>query len=293
MQLGLGTWKSKPGEVRAAVLHAIRLGYRHIDAAWVYKNQDEVGEGIKEAISSGLVTREELWVTTKLWNDFHGRDAVEAHLRDSLSQLQLDYVDLYLVHWPVTGVESETLTPALEETWAGMEAMLELGLTKTIGVSNYGIEKLEAMKGYAKVMPAVNQVELHPVWRNDPLLAKCAEMNIHVTAYSPLGSPDSAGMFKRASPSVMEHPEVIRIAAEVGRSAGQVLIRWGLQRGTSVIPKSVTPSRIEQNFDMFSWELSAEHMTVLSTIEPQQRMLVGDFWLKAGGPYRTLDELWA
>lgn len=279
--------------MRAAVLHAIRQGYRHIDAAWVYKNQDEVGEAIKEAISSGIVTREELWVTTKLWNDFHSKDAVEPHLRDSLRQLQLDYVDLYLVHWPVTGIEAEVVTPSLGETWAGMEEVLKLGLTKSIGVSNYGIEKLEAMKDYAKVMPVVNQVELHPVWRNDPLLTKCAEMNIHVTAYSPLGSPDSATMLSRTGPAVIDNPIIARVAEESGHSAGQVLIRWGLQRGTSVIPKSVTPSRIDENFDMFSWELSAEHMRALSSIEPQERMLGGAFWCKEGGPYRHIDELWA
>lgn len=275
------------------MLHAIRHGYRHIDAAWCYKNQDEVGAAIKEAIDSNIVTRADLWVTTKLWNNFHDREAVEPHLRDSLNQLKLDYVDLYLIHWPVSGNEGESLTPSLAETWAGMEDVLDKGLVKAIGVSNYGIEKLEAMKEYARVMPVVNQVELHPVWRNDPLLAKCAELNIHVTAYSPLGSPDSAEMLNRTCPVVLEHPLIARISEETGHTPGQVLIRWGLQRGTSVIPKSVTPSRIEQNFDMFTWELSAEHMQALSSLEPQERMLAGGFWCKENGPYRTVDQLWA
>lgn len=217
---------------------------------------------------------------------------MEDHLKDSLSQLRLDYVDLFLIHWPVTDIESDVLTPPIEETWVAMEALVSKGLAKTIGVSNFGIKKLESMKSYAKIFPAVNQVELHPVWRNDPLLAACAEMNIHVTAYSPLGSPDSASMLKRDGPAVLEHEVITSIATETGRSAGQVLIRWAIQRGTSVIPKSVNPSRIEENFDMFTWDLSPDQMHRLSSIEPQRRMLAGDFWVKPGGPYRSMDELW-
>jgi alcohol dehydrogenase (NADP+) len=293
-QLGLGTWKSKPGEVRAAVLHAIRHGYRHIDAAWCYRNQDEVGAGIREAIQEGIVTREELWVTTKLWNPFHAADAVEPHLRDSLQQLNLDYVDLYLIHWPVSDIESEVLTPSYEETWKAMEALVVKGLTKAIGVSNLGPQKLLAMKEYATIFPAVNQVELHPMWRNEPLLEVCAELGVHLTAYSPLGSPDSAEMLNRVNgPLLMENPLVVSIAEQTSRSPGQVLIKWGLQRGTSVIPKSVTPSRIEENFDMFSWSLSDEQMAQLNSISPQERMLHGAFYVKENGPYKVVEDLWA
>lgn len=145
--VGLGTWKSKPGEVSASVYEAIRVGYRHIDAAWVYQNQGEVGEGIKRAISEGIIKREDVWVTSKLWNNSHAAADVEASLRETLSQLQLEYLDLFLVHWPVTTVESEELTPPYSETWAAMEALLEKGLTKTIGVSNMSVKKLQAMKG--------------------------------------------------------------------------------------------------------------------------------------------------
>ena len=225
-----------------------------------------------------MVSRSDLWVTTKLWNDFHAPDAVEPHLHNSLRQLGLDYVDLYLIHWPVTGVETDVVTPSLADTWRAMEAVLEKGLVKAIGVSNYGVDKLEAMKSYATIMPVVNQVEMHPLWRSDMLFNKCAEMNIHVTAYSPLGSPDSVEMLKRSGPALLDHPIVGKIAEETGKSCGAVLIRWGLQRGCSVIPKSVTPSRIEDNFDMFSWQLSESQMASLSTMKPQERMLLGNFW---------------
>ncbi len=168
--LGLGTFTGKPGDVRSAVHEAIRVGYRHIDAAWNYKNQDEVGAGIRQAISDGLVKREDIWVTSKLFNDQHSTADVEPHLRETLDQLQLDYIDLYLIHWPFTGVEGPELSPPYSETWAAMEELVVKGLVKSIGVSNLTIKKLEAMKAYAKIWPAVNQVEMHPLLRQDALL---------------------------------------------------------------------------------------------------------------------------
>jgi diketogulonate reductase-like aldo/keto reductase len=160
--VGLGTWKSNPGEVSAAVFEAIRVGYRHIDAAWVYKNQDEVGEGINKAISEGIVKREDLWVTSKLWNHAHATAYVEASLRETLSQLKLDYLDLFLIHWPVTTTESKELTPPYSETWAAMESVLEKGLTRSIGVSNMTVKKLEAMKG--EMMSAFVSLHAHLTW---------------------------------------------------------------------------------------------------------------------------------
>ena len=290
--LGLGTWKSQPGEVKASVYEAIRVGYRHIDAAWVYKNQDEVGEGIAQAISEGIVKREDLWVTSKLWNHCHAKADVEPHLRETLDQLKLDYLDLYLIHWPVTGIEGEVLTPPYNETWAEMESILEKGLAKTIGVSNMTVKKLEAMKSFAKVWPAVNQVEMHPFLRQDALLEYCKSVGTHITAYSPLGSPDSESFIGHNGSSLLQHPTVLKIAEETGKSPGQVLIRWALQHGSSVIPKSVTPSRIQSNFEVSDWELSSEHYTALATLEPQVRMIQGASFVQAGGPYRTLGEFW-
>ena len=279
--------------MREAVLEAIRLGYRHIDAAWVYENQQEVGEGIKAAIDAGIVSREELWVTTKLWNSFHEKSQVEPHLRDSLKQLQLDYVDLFLVHWPVTGIEGETLTPSMQETWEGMEEVLSKRLTKSIGVSNFSKKKLQDMKSYAREFPVVNQVELHPLNRQDELLEYCKSEGVVLTAYSPLGSPQAAAKLSSSEPkSLLTHPTIVDIATSCNKSAGQVLIRWGIQRETIVIPKSVTKSRIADNFDVFSWELSDTQMHALNSLEPQQRILDGKFFCSPNGPYRTVEELW-
>lgn len=157
-----------------------------------------MGEAITEILGSGLVKREDLWVTSKLWNNFHAPSDVEAHCRETLEQLKLDYLDLYLIHWPVTDSEGEELTPSYKDTWLAMEELLAKGLVKTIGVSNLSAKKISAMKDYATIFPAVNQVELHPLFRQNDLLAVCSSLGTHVTAYSPLGSPDSAEMIKHA-----------------------------------------------------------------------------------------------
>jgi alcohol dehydrogenase (NADP+) len=176
---------------------------------------------------------------------------------------------------------------------SGMEDIYSLGLAKAIGVSNFSVSKLTAMKSYAKTFPMVNQVELHPYNRQDELVAEMKKMGVVLTAYCPLGSPDSALMFNRESIKLLEHPDVVGVAAEAGKTTGQVLIRWAVQRGTTVVPKSVTPSRIEQNFDVFSFELSEAQMQRLSSIEAQKRACDGSFWVCADGPYRSMDELWA
>mmetsp|Transcript_50363 Transcript_50363/g.58788 ORF Transcript_50363/g.58788 Transcript_50363/m.58788 type:complete len:335 (+) Transcript_50363:47-1051(+) len=292
-QLGLGTWKSEPGEVKAAVKAAVGIGYRHIDCAAIYKNEEEVGEALTELFAEGVVTRDELWITSKLWNDHHRADDVPGACSTTLQHLGLDYLDLYLIHWPVaTGCTGDVLDPTTEETWRAMEALQASGKARSIGVSNFSAKKLSAMRAHAKVFPAVNQVELHPVHRQDDLLSACAALGTHVTAYSPLGSPDSAAMIDHKGAAVMVHPAVVAIADAVGKSPAQVLIRWAMQRGTSVVPKSVTPSRIEANFASFDWELSDAQMAKLSAIEPQTRMIHGAFWCNPEGPYRTLADLW-
>ncbi len=149
----------------------------------------QVGVALTEAFTSGTVKREDLFITSKLWNDFHANDDVERLCRESLSNLQLDYLDLFLIHWPHTFTEAEVLTPSIQETWLAMEALVAKGLVRSIGVSNFSGKRLRAMKAYATIFPAVNQVELHPQWRQDGLLKDCAELGVHVTAYSPLGSP--------------------------------------------------------------------------------------------------------
>jgi len=299
-QVGLGTWKSKPGEVKAAVKTAVKCGYRHIDCAAIYKNEGEVGEALTELFSEGVVTREELWVTSKLWNDFHSAGDVPTACAKTLEDLHLDYLDLYLIHWPVaTNCTGDSPAPTIEETWGAMEALQAAGKVRSIGVSNWSAKRLAAMRAHAKIFPAVNQCELHPKLRQDALLAACAELGTHLTAYSPLGSPDSADMIKHEGATVMELPVVASVASAIGKTPAQVLIRWAVQRGTSVVPKSVTPARIEANFDALNFELTDAQMAELSSIEPQQRMLHGKFWCTAGprvpgelSHYKTPADLW-
>jgi len=290
--VGLGTWKSKPGEVKAAVLAAVRAGYRHIDCAPIYKNEDEVGAALKELFEEGVVKREDLWITSKLWNDKHRAEDVPRACAQTLSDLGVDYLDLFLIHWPVTGNVGDFLNPSIEETWGAMQKLQADGIARSIGVSNFSAKKLADMKPYAKVFPAVNQVELHPIWKQDALKAAAAEIGgCHLTAYSPLGSPDSSAMIGHKGASVLDNEVVKKIAEEIGKTTGQVVLRWGVQRGTSVVPKSVTPSRIEGNFDLFGWELTEEQMTAISSL-PQERMLHGSFWVKKDGPYKTVADLW-
>jgi diketogulonate reductase-like aldo/keto reductase len=290
--VGLGTWKSAPGEVEAAVYEAIKAGYRHIDCAWIYKNQGDIGRAIRKAFEEELVRREELWITSKLWNDYHGKDQVEPHLRETLSQLGVNYLDLYLIHWPASNTAGKELTPPYEETWKAMEEMYKKGLARSIGVSNMTIPKLKNMNRYTTVWPAVNQVEMHPLFRQDELLAYCASTGMVVQAYSPLGSADSASHLGHKGGNLLKNEIVVRVAQEVEKTPGQVLIRWALQRGTAVVPKSANPERIRQNIDVFDWSLSAEQFSALSQLEPQVRLIRGDLCLQAEGPYRVVEELW-
>ena len=292
--IGLGTWKAERGEVRRAVEHAMRAGYRHIDCASVYQNEDEVGDAIDYVVSRGLVRRDELFVCSKVWNTDHAASRVRKACEASLRALKVDYLDLYLIHWPVTGNVGPDVSPSIRETWEALESLVRDGLVRSIGTSNFSAKKLADIMSYATVKPSVCQVEVHPYHRNDALLSFCRERGIHVTAFSPLGSPDSESIFPRAVPDavLMRDPRVERVAARTGRNVGQVLVRWALQHGTSVIPKSTNPSRIAGNLDVLDWELSPADYDLLSTMAFQMRMVNGGMWLNPRGPYRTMEELW-
>jgi len=292
--IGLGTWKAERGEVRRAVEHAVRAGYRHIDCASVYQNEDEVGEALDYVVSRGLVRREELFVCSKVWNTDHSASRVRKACEASLRALKVDYLDLYLIHWPVTGNAGADVSPSIRETWEALESLVRDGLVRSIGTSNFSAKKLSDILSYATVKPSVCQVEVHPYHRNDALLSFCRGHGIHVTAFSPLGSPDSESIFPRAVPDavLMRDPRVQRVAERAGRNVGQVLIRWALQHGTSVIPKSTNPSRIAGNLDVLDWELSPADYELLSTMAFQMRMVNGGMWLNPRGPYRTMEDLW-
>lgn len=293
--LGLGTWKSKPGEVRAAVLYAVtQCGYRHIDCASVYENEGEVGEALAEIFAKWDVSRAELFITGKLWNADHAAARVEPAIQKSLKLLRLSYFDAFLCHWPISGNRGATLEPPMRETWQAMEAAASKGLVRVLGVSNFSIRKMEEIQSYAKVPLAISQNEAHPFFRNDAIVDFCNKHNIHFTAFSPLGSPDSADIFKRGkAPVLLDLPMLHDIAARVGKNTGQVLIRWGLaQRPTaSILPKSVSEGRIKGNAAI-DWDLAPDDLAALSGLKEQYRMVHGGVFLSPAGPYRTLADLW-
>ena len=300
--LGLGTWKSDNDEVYHAVREAIKIGYRHIDCAHVYGNEAEIGQALTDAIRGGEVTRKELWITSKLWNNSHRKDQVMPALHITLNNLQLDYLDLYLIHWPVVVRDdvfipenSDDMVPLsttpITETWEGMEQCHQLGLARHIGVSNFSVHKLkELVAGGGQ--PEMNQIELHPLLQQDEMLAYCKNAGILLTGYSPLGSPDRLPQLKADDePNLLMHPTIVEIAAAHNVSPAQVLIQWAIARGTSVIPKSVNPARLRQNFDAIDLELSTDDIEQISSMDKHYRYVKGQFWAMAGSPY-TVANLW-
>lgn len=301
--LGLGTWKSKRGEVGAAVKEAIRLGYRHIDCAAVYMNEAEVGQAITECIAEGLVTRDELWITSKLWNDAHAPEAVGPALDKTLGALGLEHLDLYLMHWPIAlrpGVffpeKAEDLIP-LEElpvatTWEAMEAAVDAGKVRHLGVSNFSAKKLGALHDVARIKPEANQVESHPYLQQPELAAFCSERGVVLTAYSPLGSGDRPRSMKQEDePLILEDATLAEIAGQHGSSVAQVALAWAVQRGTSVIPKSVNPVRLAENLAAADLVLSDEEMATIARLDRRRRYITGGFWAVPGSGY-TLENLW-
>ena len=292
--LGLGTWKSPPGEAGKAVEYALtEAGYRHIDCAAFYLNQPEIGEAFERVFSVNLRERSDVFITSKLWNTHHRREQVRAACEATLRELKLEYLDLYLMHWgiatkpanedpradpteslPQRFVEQGrvvTDTVSIRETWEAMEALVDAGLVKAIGVANFGAPMLNDLLSYARMQPAVNQVELHPYLQQQSLVDFCHAHGIVVTAYSPLGSPGNSG--GKGLPSLTEDEVIVRIAAAHGKSPAQILIRWALQRGTSVIPKSVTPERIMQNMDVHDFELSGAEMDEIRGLDRRLRFV--------------------
>lgn len=296
-RLGLGTWQAPPGQVNQAVCDALELGYRHIDCASLYGNEAEIGAALQQAFQAGLVEREDLWITSKLWNDCHAPEQVRPALLRSLRDLGLEQLDLYLIHWPVVhrhGVlmpeRASDQIPLeqmpLQDTWQAMEALVDEGLVREIGVSNFSAAKIDALLQHAKRRPTVNQVERHPWLQQNALLESCQHQGIQLTAYSPLGSTSRNGQ-----PSLLDDPEIRAIAEEHRASPPQVLLAWGLATGTTVIPKSVHRDRLASNLAALRLQLSGSDLDRIAALDRHHRLLDGSFWELPGGPY-TRANIW-
>ncbi len=288
--LGLGTWRSLTGTGKTAVKYAIeKVGYRHIDCASVYKNEKEIGEAFNEVFSSDKIKRSEVFITSKLWCTDHHSDNVEKACRQTLADLKLEYLDLYLMHWGIAFEHGGDLEPigsdgviktaavSTQETWQAMEKLVEKGLVKAIGVANFTTAMLIDLLGYARIKPAVNQIEIHPYNSQPELVSFCQKNNIAVTAYSPLGSAGDLDN-KPLSDEV-----VVEIAGTHAKSPAQILIKWSMQRGLIVIPKSIKESRMDENFNVFDFELTDEEMNRINKLNKNHRFINPIEWW--GVPY--------
>ena len=291
--VGLGLWKIDADTVGNAVYHAIKLGYRHLDSAADYGNEKQVGEGIARALADGLCSREELWVTSKLWNTYHRREHVEAACRKSMADLGLDYLDLYLVHFPIAlryvefadryppewiydpaaaepGMQLDAVP--LSETWGAMEQLVEAGIARQIGVCNYSASLLHDLMSYARIKPAMLQIESHPYLTQEAVLRTAQAYNIAVTAFSPLGSLSYVSLdMASANDSVLTEPVVMAAAKRSGASAAQIVLRWGIQRGTAVIPKTSNPDRLIENITLSEFSLTVQEMQAISGLNQNRR----------------------
>lgn len=272
--MGFGTWKAKAeGEAAAAVFEAIKAGYRHLDCAYVYGNEKEVGEGIKKALEELGIKREDLFITSKLWNTRHNPQDVEPSVKESLALLGLEYLDLYLIHWPHAYRRGGSNFPLQEngipffdedvtilQCWGAMEKLVEQGLVKSIGVSNFNTNQLREVLDNGKIKPVTNQVERHPYLNQAKLNAFCKAEGITITAYSPLGSGDRPWATKD-DPVLLDDQRIKAIGDKHGKTSAQIILKWQIQGGNvSVIPKSVNPGRIAQNAAIFDFTLTDEEM---------------------------------
>lgn len=291
--VGFGLWKIDKPDTANLVHAAVEAGYRHLDSAADYGNEKEAGEGIKSALAAGLCQREELWVTSKLWNTYHRPEHVRAACEKTLSDLGLDYLDLYLIHFPIAlkfvdfdvryppewFFDPDAEAPRMEidpvplhATWAAMEDLKESGLVKHIGVCNYNSALLHDLMAYAKQKPEVLQVEAHPYLTQERLIKLAQDYGMTVTAFSPLGALSYVSLdMATENESVLETDAVKTAAARLGKTPAQVVLRWGVQRGTAIIPKTARKERLKENLALFDFELSAEEMQAISALNSNRR----------------------
>jgi len=283
-QLGLGTWQSKVGEVGEAVKISLQEGYRHLDCAMGYANHDEIGNVLSEAFKSGQVKREDVFITSKIWNTFHSYGKARAAIDTMLKDLQLTYLDLCLIHWPMGYNEEDGFMPKDEngkmiyadtdylDTWKAMEEAVKAGKVRSIGLSNFNTKQIDRVISKCTIKPAVLQVEVHPYLQQTPLLEYCKKNGIVMTAFSPLAN--NTHMFRQeGQPNLLEDKVISNIAQKHKKTPAQVALRWAIQRGTVAIPKSTRQQRLQENIDVFDFQLTAEDMEAIKGLDRNFRLL--------------------
>ncbi|XP_019164725.1 PREDICTED: methylecgonone reductase-like [Ipomoea nil] len=298
--LGMGSGSSslpEPEQLTSIFIDAIEMGYRHFDTAAIYGSEVALGRAVAAAVRQGLVaSRDQLFITTKLWCSETDRHLVVPALRRSLGRLGLDYVDLYLIHWPVrlkdsvedATMKTENVVPFdMKGTWEGMEECCNLGLAKSIGVSNFTSTKILQLLQNATIPPAVNQVEMSVAWQQPKLLEFCREKGVQVSAWSPLGANDAPW----GNPGLLEIPQLKDIAIAKHKTTAQIALRWIYEEGACPIVKSFNKERMKQNLQIFNWELGEEEIGKIQQI-PQRRGFRAHIFVHPNGPYKSVEELW-